>query len=262
MAQQRLYEHGRLVYYRQAADADYWDTHWQHQNPADLYRGAYKGYLDRPFEDTLMRYLPRDRLILEAGCGLAQLVLTLRVRGLAVEGVEWGRETVRAVNSYLPDVPVRVGDVTALDVPDGHYGGYISVGVTEHRQAGPAPFLQEAYRVLEPGGIACISVPYLHPLRRLKAALGLYGGPPAGLPFYQYAFSRQEYHHLLREHGFEIVQTTPYDGFKGLRDELPALRSLLRWRFIGWRLQRWLQRSHRVHVCGHMMMIVCRKPAQ
>ncbi len=124
--------------------------------------------------------------------------MALRQRGWLVEGVDYSEDTVAALHELFPDLPIRIADVTQLDVPDGHYGGYISIGVVEHRREGPEPFLSEALRVLRSGGIAVITVPYLNSLRRLKARWGCYRGASHGLPFYQYAFSADEICEYLR----------------------------------------------------------------
>lgn len=205
-------------------------------------------------------HLPRPGRILEAGCGLGQYVLALQARGYECEGVEWGEETVKAVRSIRPDLPIRVGDVTQLDVPAGYYQGYISLGVVEHRQAGPEPFLREAYRVLADDGVMLISVPYFHPLRGLKAQLGLYRGGVDGLSFYQYAFTASEMKAILQQTGFITVKMFVYDGYKGVKDETPLLRRMFHWRGIGWRLQGWLRSwQWAERNLGHMILFVCRK---
>lgn len=254
----RYVENGRLVYYRSKADAKFWDTHWRKHISPEFYTSASQGNLDW-FEKPFTRYLPKSGSILEAGCGLGQYVMALQVRGYEVEGVEWGDETVKSVRTIYPELPVQVGDVTRLTVPDGYYQGYISLGVVEHRREGPGPFLHEAYRVLAPGGIALISVPYFHSLRRLKAWLGLYRKPPTNnLEFYQYAFTAPEFIDILQCNGFEIIDRIPYDGLKGIKDEIPWLNWLvphiLQWRG-GWRLRTLLQYS----ALGHMLLVVCRK---
>ena len=256
---ERLVEKQRLAYYLSAADAEFWDQHWKTYLSPESYKGAEHGHLGW-FEEALPRYLPKQGRILEAGCGLGQLVLALRVRGYDAEGVEWGAETVKAVRALYPDLPIRMGDVTQLEVPDGYYGGYVSLGVMEHRWEGPEPFLQEAYRVLEPNGVALISAPCFHPLRRLKARLGLYRGRTDGLEFYQYAFTETEFTSLLQAGGFTVVDQMHYDGFKGVKDEIPLLSLVFKWRGIGWRLQRWLRSSEWAerHL-GHMILFVCRK---
>jgi len=255
----RRVEGKRLVYYMTAANSKFWDQHWQNHLSHQVYSWAEQGGLGW-FEKPFTRWLPDQGRILEAGCGPGQYVLALRVRGYDAEGVEWGSETVQAVRALYPDLPIRAGDVTRLEVPDGYYSGYISLGVIEHCRLGPEPFLQEAYRVLEPGGVAFISVPYFHPLRRLKARLGLYRGRPDGLEFYQYAFTDVEFKTLLQSANLEVIEQMPYDGFKGVKDEITLIRQMIKWRVMGRRLRRRLQswKWAGKHI-GHMILFVCRK---
>jgi SAM-dependent methyltransferase len=249
----------RLVYYRSQVNADFWDTHWEKNLSKEMYTGAERGHLGW-FEETFTRYLPKDGLILEAGCGLGKYLLALRVRGYNAEGVESGPETVKTVQTLYPDLPIRVGDVTRLEVPNNYYSGYISLGVMEHCKKGPESFLKEAYRVLKNDGVAIISVPYFHPLRRLKAYLGFYDGQIDGLGFYQYAYTKKEFSSLLHAAGFTIIDDMLYDGFKGVKDEIPLLLRIFQWRYIGWRLEEWLRSSEYVkRNLGHMILFACRK---
>jgi len=256
---ERCVEKQRLAYYLDAVGLDFWEQHWKVYLSRENYAAAERGHLGC-FEEPFTRYLPRQGRVLEAGCGLGQYTLALRVRGYDAEGVDWAPETVEAVRAMYPDLPIRVGDATHLEVPDGYYSGYISLGVVEHHREGPEPFLREACRVLKPGGVALISVPYFHPLRRLKAWLGLYRGRPDGLEFYQYAFTETEFAALLRAAGFEIIDQMLYGGFKGVKDETPLLRQMFEWRGIGWRLQGWLRSwEWAERNLGHMILFVCRK---
>lgn len=259
MTTQRIYANGRLVYYRQAATAQHWDSVWKSQDTQRLYAEAAKGELDY-YADIFPRHLPKAGKLLEAGCGLGQYVIALRQRGYDAEGVDYAEETIRFLNQRFPEQPFRVADVTAMQVPDGNYSGYISLGVMEHLQEGPQLFLQETYRILAPGGIACISVPYLNFLRRFKARLGFYGRPGSEtLPFYQYAYSAGEFTRILEQQGFEVVARYQYGGYKGVKDELPWLTRLFNWP-QGWRLRKWLMNSKWVNAHnGHMMMYVARK---
>lgn len=256
---QRLPVGKRLAYYKQAASAQYWDDVWAGQQTTRLYEQARKGDLGY-YEKIFPVYLPKQGRILEAGCGLGQFVLALRTRGYDVEGVDYGQQTIEFIHKELPDLPVRVGDVTHLAVPDGYYQGYISLGVVEHRMEGPEPFLNEAHRILSPGGIGCISIPYFNFLRRLKFKLGMFKGSKEGLEFYQYAYSPKEFDQLLRSAGFTVLAHHQYAGYKGIKDELPFLG---KWFDLpqGWRLRKFLMNwvwaeNH----MGHMMMYVCQKP--
>lgn len=256
---ERFVENQRLVYYLSPPDINFWDQHWQEHFSPQAYKWAAEGRLGW-FEEPFTRWLPSQGRILEAGCGLGQYVMALRVRGYDVEGVEWAPETVTAVRTLYPDLPIRVADVNRLEVQDGYYRAYISLGVVEHRKEGPEPFLQEACRVLESGGILIISVPYFHPLRKLKGRLNLYRGEPEGLKFYQYAFTDLEFKALLESAGFKVIEQRTYDGFKGVKDEIPFVRQIIKWRWIGSRLQRRLQSWQwaEKHL-GHMILFVCRK---
>ena len=130
----------------------------------------------------------------------------------------------------------------------------------EHCKKGPEPFLKEAYRILKNDGVAIISVPCFHPLRRLKARLGFYRGQSNGLEFYQYAFTKLEFSSLLHAAGFTIIDEMLYDGFKGVKDEIPLLLHMLQWRFIGRYLEQWLRSSEYLkRNLGHMILFICRK---
>jgi len=148
----------RLVYYRADADSLYWDDYWQKRLNHHWYARYDRGNL-LYFEDVFLKYLPLTGRILEAGCGLGQMVMALRYRGYDCEGVEWADRTVEAVRQIYPELPIRSGDVTHLNVPDACYDAIISLGVVEHRYEGPEPYLQEAQRILNPDGVLLISVP-------------------------------------------------------------------------------------------------------
>ena len=249
---------GRLAYFRAEATGDYWDRRWADEVEADLRSPTAGGELGR-FERFFIPHLPKQGRILEAGCGTGMYVAALRARGYAAEGVDFAEATVATIRRARPELPVRAADVTALNEPDGAFAGYISIGVMEHREAGPGPFLREAHRVLEDDGVALISVPYMHPLRRLKARLGCWRGPAPDRPFYQYAFYQDDFAAELGAAGFRVEAAAAYDGFKGLKDELPGAERPLRWfrrmPLAHRRTRRMLEASR----FGHMMMFVCRK---
>ena len=257
----RRFQSNRLVYYAQQADDAYWHAQWESRLKRSAYAAALEGkfeYLDHIFE----RWLPKDGPVLEAGCGRGQIVIAARVRGWDAQGIDYSEETVSAIRKLFPDLPIRSGDVTQLDVADGHYAGYISIGVIEHRQAGPEPFLDEAYRILRPGGVGVITVPYLNPIRAWKAQRGWYGSRTPDLPFFQYAFTADEAAQYMRKAGFEVVDQQPYGGYKGIIDELafvrPFLGAIKKAPITGPPTRRWLNHCR----YGHMLALVVRKPTE
>jgi SAM-dependent methyltransferase len=117
-------------------------------------------------------------------------------------------------------------ELRALAVRDGTIGAYISLGVVEHDPDGPDAILAEARRVLAPGGVIVVSVPYLNGLRRLAAPYLRRRGrrlAARGGSFYQYAFSRAELMDVLRRHGFAPRAAHPYDPVRILRGALKGI---------------------------------------
>jgi SAM-dependent methyltransferase len=257
----RRVENGRLVYYKQAADAVYWNEHWKNLISSEYYTGAIGGQLGR-YEEVFTKYLPSNERILEAGCGLATIVLALQKRGYQIEGVDWAEETVARVKSLFPDLPIKKGDVCSLPVKDEYYGGYISLGVIEHRRQGPEPFLTEAIRVLKPGGVAIFSVPFFNPLRRIKGFLNYFFKKNIRhLEFYQYAYGLKEMKGFLEVAGFNIIDGESCNLQMGFEDEIPFLYSLYRLGFFGRILKRFIRgRKFFLTFFGHSRIYVCRKP--
>jgi len=222
---------GRLEWYGEEPSEDFWAELWRQRLAGSYFADADRGDL-RDLENVLVPNLDREGSHLEAGCGAGYWVAALAARGYRVEGVESSKLLVDAVLEIRPDLPVRHGDALALDYPDGHFAGYLSFGVVEHRREGPHPFLAEARRLLRPGGRLVISVPFLNPLRRAKARLGLYApAPPAdGRPFFQYGFGEEEMAGLLQEHGFTLDEVHHHEVQRCLVEELPLFFRLNRMR--------------------------------
>ena len=124
---------------------------------------------------------------------MGEWVARLRAHGFEqVIGIEHSADVVEAVNRVAPELDVRVGDILALgDFPAGSVDVYLSFGVVEHFEEGPAAALVEAFRVLSPGGFGVVSVPHYGRVRRAKARLHRYPTAPS-LPFYQYGLTAED----------------------------------------------------------------------
>lgn len=160
---------------------------------------------------VFLEELPREAPVLDAGCGLARWVIYLRRRGWQVLGLDQSFEALRQARAHDGGTPLCRGDVLALPVRDGSLGGVISLGVIEHFPGGPLPALVEIRRVLRPGGVALVAVPYNNPFRRLlinhlrrfrdwqKRRRGFV------LNFAEYRFSAAELRGFLVDAGFEVL---------------------------------------------------------
>ena len=260
--------HGRLAQFRSMGEhREHWEDRWAQGRIRELLAAASSGRLDE-FEWLFTHYLPRDLPVLEAGCGQGQLVMALNSRGYLVEGVDYAAQTIGVLNEVAPELNTRVGDVYNLDVPDGTYGGYISIGIFEHNPEGPQKGLSEVRRVLNPRGVALISVPYLNTqrqklLRRVPVAESTKHAN--GLQFYQYYFAREEFERHLRESGLEVIRLWPYALYSGVTRDFAVGSWLHSRKFFNWRIHRritkWCRDSPEwvAWRWAHMLMFVCKR---
>ena len=182
------------------------------------------------------RYLCKDQLVLEAGCGLAKWVIHLTAEGYHIIGLDNHQRSLERAQAFCEHLLLTGGSVTELPFRDDSLDAYISLGVIEHFEEGPARALSEAYRILRPGGIAIIETPYDNTLRRLvtnhvidavrlaKQALG------REYRFAEYRFTVRELASFVREAGFAILALQPKDYDQpeksiGLFMDAPILRN-------------------------------------
>ena len=256
----KIWSDDRLIYYQNLPDSKYWDEYWEPSIIKENYLKYGKGELDE-YRSIFLKYLKRDQRILEAGCGNSKYVLSLIANGFDyVEGIDWAKQTIEKVKEIYPDLPIRVGDLTNIDVGDSNYDVYISLGVVEHRQEGPEPFLDEAYRVLKSGGTALFAVPFVNPVRRIKAKTGFYNQKPTnGYSFYQYAYVKESFIDYLNKSGFKVIETKELAGYYGLKEELPFIFTLISRMPFSSRIKRIIKRSWFLKYFSHICCFVCKK---
>lgn len=199
----------RLALFHAAGDQDrYWAEYWKDFDFRSLYSSPGFPALGE-LASVFGRYLAKGELVLEAGCGAGRIMAALMAEGFEVLGVESSAEVVAAVRQRAGFLDVRRGDVEHLDLEESSVGSYVSLGVVEHLVEGPDDALREAARVLRPGGIAFVSVPFLNPLRaqqlqRLKTV------STPDLSFHQFYFSREQLDEHLARAGLGVRDYLPY----------------------------------------------------
>lgn len=183
---------------------------------------------DRNITDYFFKHLPLGEPVLEGGCGLGAWVIYLKERGYSMEGIDHDERVISRLKKFRPGLPVMKGDICKLPYPDNHLSAYISLGVVEHFEEGPERPLTEAMRILRPGGIVLVTVPFNNLFRRLFTnplrflylmAHRLRGGE---ISFAEYRYSEAEACRLLEDSGFEIVETD-------IDDFVPKNKSLSIW---------------------------------
>ncbi len=245
------------------------------------------------------RWLPAHQPILEAGCGSGRWVAWFAAQGWNSAGLDWSGELCHRAQSEIPSARFVQGDLRATPFADNEFGSIISLGAVEHEIAGPMVALQEFHRILRPGGIAIITVPFGGRLRRFLYAIygGLRTSPPlrrlAGKPthgrsiaaaragsvadwfpwferngqgwyFFEYEFTRQQMRHFLQAAGFEVREDAAAFLNEGIAHNFGRLAGP-RWdtRCRTITLNAWGRMVGRLlsaENTGHMLVFVVQKP--
>ncbi len=213
----------RMKFFARSASVDYWTELWA--SGARPYHRELRGHLPHQLRATFSRWVPPGSRVLEAGCGLGHFTVAARALGHRAEGLDWSEQTVRRLRETFPDIPWHVGDVRHLEFADGAFDAVYSPGVCEHFEDGPTPILRETLRILRPGGIALVSTPCFN--RWLQDRPELFANATPDGEFYQYAFTPGGMGRLLRQLGFELLETRPY----------ASLETMLS--FGGWNIPSW-----------------------
>jgi SAM-dependent methyltransferase len=107
---------------------------------------------------------------------------------------------------------VNIEDARHLSYPDRYFDRVISVSTIEHVQA-VEQAAAEIGRVLVPGGVAVITVPFSRVSQAQSAPVTAYGGTVDQDPsFYQYIFDRTMLFERLLDHTNTAVETIVYLG--------------------------------------------------
>jgi SAM-dependent methyltransferase len=193
--------------------------------------------------------------VLEAGCGSGRWCAWFLTHGIRSDGVDWSSELCSRAQREIPKCRFIPSDMQQLPFKDGTYGGLIALGSVEHSAPGPTRALKDFHRVLQPGSIAVITVPFGGPVRRIVDVLArpamrlksnntvrrLFGKRPAtgntlaearhqtkkewhprfalgenGWYFYEYEFNKREMRMFLRNAGFVLLREFVGFGNEGV----------------------------------------------
>ena len=165
-------------------------------------------------QETIRAYLPylaKEDSHLEAGSGLSAIVIALREQGYRVQGLDYAVNALLESRRHDPKLPLIAGDVHYLPYCDNCFGSYLSFGVLEHFEHGMLPALLEAYRVIKPGGVLVLTIPYPNIVyrsvqlrRRLQGARRLTDDA-----FFESVYTRTQLVEIVSRAGFIVERVAP-----------------------------------------------------
>jgi SAM-dependent methyltransferase len=220
--------------------ADVWKTHDQIPDVSALARRE-EYQVMRPY---LAKLAPGSR-VLDGGCGLGEWTVFLGQQGFCVVGLDLIAEVVAALKVRFPGSEFVRGDIRHTGFEPQSFDACFSWGAFEHFENGIGDCLDEARRILRPGGWLFISVPFhnwrhilrdLGPLQRWDEHFDAREGYRGPQRFYQWRFTRPELQRELELHGFRAESVTPINKLSGvgrwLQWDFPIVRKNTRAYFI------------------------------
>jgi SAM-dependent methyltransferase len=127
----------------------------------------------------------------------------------------WG--PLRMARSHDPGMNLVRANALLTPYKDNSFDAAFSSYVAEHFEEGPEELFREIHRVLKPGGLFFVVVPYNNTFRRyvvnpiLMSLWQLWKWRGRGLGFTEFRYARHEMEGFLRRTNFDITEIRPDD---------------------------------------------------
>jgi len=198
------------------------DAAWAKNHPGRGYFDVHMSTIeDHEMAAPLFRqYLGKGGLkVLESGCGSGRWMAYFERLGNQAYGVDdsWG--PLLLAREHDPDMRLVRGNALATPFPDNTFDAVLSAYVAEHFEEGPEALFREIHRVLKPGGVFLVVVPFNNTFRRyvvnptLMLLWQIWKWRGKGFGFTEFRYVRPEMEGFLRRTAFDIVEVRPDDYF-------------------------------------------------
>jgi SAM-dependent methyltransferase len=203
-------------------DETYTEEHWAKETPGKAYYDVHLSTIEQHEMATpiFREYLGRGGMrILESGCGTGRWMAFFEKLGNRAYGVDdsWG--PLRVAREHDPAMNLARANVLFSPFKNDVFDAAFSSYVAEHFEDGPEVLFREIHRVLKPGGLFFMVVPYNNTFRRtlvnpaLKFFYAVWKLRRKALGFTEFRFRRDEVEGFLTRTNFEIMRVEPDDYF-------------------------------------------------
>ncbi len=172
--------------------------------------------LTSPFRNKLPKippYIPGGR-ILDVGCGSGEYLELMANLGWNVLGTDISEAAVSAAR--VKRLPVMIGNLSDLNLPDEHYDVITLWDVLEHLHT-PIETLSKVWRLLKPEGLLMIGLPNIDSLQ-FRIFTDKWHGlhPPYHLSFFTLSTLRM----ALQNTGFQVECFSKYTSPHGMASSI------------------------------------------
>ena len=203
-------------------DETYTEEHWARDTPGKAYFDVHLSTIAKHemATATFREFLGRGGMrVFESGCGTGRWMAFFEQLGNRAYGLDdsWG--PLRVARQHDPDMLLVRGDALATAYKDNSFDAAFSSYVAEHFEGGPEPLFREIHRVLKPGALFFVVVPFNNMFRRLvvnptlRCFYLLWKFRAKALGFTEFRYTRAEMDGFLSRTDFEIVRVLADDYF-------------------------------------------------
>src|SRR5262249_13910912 len=201
-------------------DETYRVEHWEKDHPGKSYYDLHISTIEQHEQATatFRQYLSTGgRKILESGCGTGRWMAFFEKLGNRSFGVDdsWG--PLSTARAHDPDMNLVRANALVTPYKNDSFDAAFSSYVAEHFEEGPETLFREIHRVLKPGGLFFVVVPFNNTFRRyvvnpiLMGLWQIWKWRGRGLGFTESRYSRPEMEGFLQRTNFDIVDVRADD---------------------------------------------------
>jgi trans-aconitate methyltransferase len=167
------------------------------------------GWIDKPYIDRFLSFLPPGTTVLDLGCGGGSPVaLYMAAQGLRITGVDSSPTLISLCRARMPDQEWIVGDMRSLAL-GRRFNGILAWDSFFHLRHKDQRTMFDIFAAhAAPAALLIFNAGFCH-----GEAMGSYRGDP----LYHASLDASEYEDLLAEFGFELIEHSINDPAKGGR---------------------------------------------
>jgi SAM-dependent methyltransferase len=201
-------------------DETYTVEDWEQHHPGRAYYDLHINTIEQHEQSahTFREYIGTGGLkILESGCGTGRWMAYFEKLGNRSFGVDdsWGPLSV--ARRHDPGMNLVRANALVTPYKTNSFDAAFSSYVAEHFEEGPEELFGEIHRVLKPGALFFVVVPFNNTFRRfvvnpiLMGLWKLWKWRGRGLGFTEFRYSREDMEGFLRRTNFDIISMRPDD---------------------------------------------------